>query len=348
MPRKKARSTQKKKIDKKIDKATPDGLSERQFAALSHDYGSFIVEDSEHEQHVFSLGDVAYIKHQDSEDSGEVIKDNHWIGKIQQIRGESSDNVWIHVQWFWSPHEVAEVIKSFDPTICGKYEKLISNNFDFVTVHCVVDHVEVKNFEETDIHQCFIGDEEWFSRFEFSYDGRRIKPKAAHFACPICKIPYIPGVEKIHHFCPRPNCRKFYHQSCLLKHGYVEKARNHRVLETWPDIDRTESVEELSSSFHPRKKQKRNCSASSARDPLADIPAELIAVAEQPIVRGTQGGGVVGNIASVVAARRLIYKALIGDSDIPDNWKTSMDTSTAFLDSDSLPNCFCPSCRSPI
>lgn len=130
----------------------------------------------------------------------------------------------------------------------------------------------------------------------------------------------------------------------------MEEARTHRVLETWPDIDRTASVEKISGSYRPRKKQKTDCSASkkSVHDPLADFPAELVAVAEQQIVRGTPGGGVVGNIASVTAARRLIYSALIGTGDIPDDWETRINTATVLPDSDSFPNCICPSCTSPI
>jgi hypothetical protein len=78
-----------------------------------------------------------------------------------------------------------------DPTICGKYEKLLSDNYDIVPVRCFVgeytlsiqvacnvfdslDHVEVKHFDETSIYQFSIGDEEWFTRYEFLYDARRI------------------------------------------------------------------------------------------------------------------------------------------------------------------------------
>jgi predicted nucleic acid-binding Zn-ribbon protein len=175
-----------------------------------------------------------------------------------------------------------------------------------------------------------------------------------HVACSICKIPYTPGVERILHFCPRPGCRKFYHQSCLVKHDYVEETRKHRLLETWPDIDRTAPVEKLHDLYpgRPRKRQKIHHSDSemeSEHDPLSGIPAQLVAVAEQPIVRGTQGGGVVGNIASVAAARELIFKSLSRGSLIPDDWESKIDTSTAaFSDTDTLPNCICPNCYSPI
>ncbi|KAG6380125.1 hypothetical protein JVT61DRAFT_8212 [Boletus reticuloceps] len=353
MPRKKSRLTRKKKSDKKADKAPPEGLlSEREFVALPNDYGSFIVEDSEHEQHKFSMDDMAYIQHHDSGESGDAIKDNHWIGKIREIRGNGPDNVWVRVQWYWSPEEVAKVIKSFNPDVCGKYERLFSNNFDIISVSCFVDHVEVKQFEETSVYQDVIEDEEWYSRYHFLYDGRRISPKVTHVACPICKVPYTPGMEKVLHFCPRPGCCKFYHQQCLVKHGYLEKTREYRLLETWPDIDRTASVRDLADlgSYHPRKRQRKNISSSkeSACDPLADFPVQLVAVAEQQIVRGTQGGGVVGNITSVVAARQLIYRALAKGDAIPVDWETRINISTASSDSDTLPNCKCPSCCSPI
>lgn len=37
-----------------------------------------------------------------------------------------------------------------------------------------LDHVAVKHFDETSIYQVSIGDEEWFTRYEFLYDARRI------------------------------------------------------------------------------------------------------------------------------------------------------------------------------
>lgn len=70
------------------------------------------MEDSEHEPHSFATDDVyvtlfmsihlvpdrvfrVYLLHQGSEDSGETLKDNHWIGKIRNIRGDGPDNVCI-------------------------------------------------------------------------------------------------------------------------------------------------------------------------------------------------------------------------------------------------------------
>ncbi|KAH0831118.1 hypothetical protein J3R83DRAFT_13684 [Lanmaoa asiatica] len=306
--KKKARFTHKKKLE---NKETHDGMSAQKFDTFAQEYGSFIVEDSDHELQTFSQGDVAYIQYREPEDDVVVPEEEYWIGQIQEIRADRPDDN-------------------------------ISNPLA---------HVDLKQFDETSIYQVSIGEAEWFARYNFLYIGKRISPKVTHVACPICKVPYTPGVEKILHFCPRPSCRNFYHQSCLVKHGYTEETRTHRVLETWPHIDRTESMEQICCIYPPRKRQKKDHSASkgSGNDLLAGLPAQLIAVAEQQIVRGTRGGGVVGNIAPVVAARQLIYGTLNGGGVIPDGWETMIDTSAAFPEIGTiLPNCTCPSCYSPI
>jgi hypothetical protein len=59
---------------------------------------------------------------------------------------------------------------------------------------------------------------------------------------------------------------------------------------------------------------------------LGTLPDHLVRVAEQPIVRGAAfvSGGVSGNVASVVLARRMIYEALQG-STVPDDWDKSIN-----------------------
>lgn len=139
-----------------------------------------------------------------------------------------------------------------------------------------------------------------------------------------------------------------------MKNGYVDQAHSARLLETWPDIDRSVSVEHLASFFHPNMQKgvdsevKVDESVQDPLDPLAVFPPELVDVAEQPIVRGILGGGIVGNIASVVAARQLIFKVLTNNTSIPDGWEECIDASTASVNVDNLPCCFCPSCHSRI
>lgn len=109
-------------------------------------------------------------------------------------------------------------------------------------------------------------------------------------------------------------------------------------------------MEELCGTYPPRKRQKKDHGSAkkSQINSLASFPAQLVAVAKQQIVRGTQGGGVVGNIAPVAAARQLIFKTLNSGGVIPDDWETMIDVSAAFLETDTLPNCICPNCYSSI
>lgn len=100
----------------------------------------------------------------------------------------------------------------------------------------------------------------------------------------------------------------------------------------------------------PKKRRKKvhSTAKESEHDPLASLPEQLVAVAGQQIVRATGGGGVVGNIAPVAAARQLIFRTLEKGGVIPDDWETSTGVSAAFPQSDTHPNCFCPSCYSAI
>jgi len=229
---------------------------------------------------------------------------------------------------------------------------LASDNTDIISVHCFVAHVEVREFIEDGPHQIPIGDGEWFARYTFLYSGKRISPKVTEHACLICRIPYTPGRQKILFFCPRQSCLKFYHLACLVKNDYVQTVRSHRLLETWPGCLRTMSLEGLREICPPRKRQKLNRvtsrSTHDSSDPLLEFPPLLIATADQHIVRGTEDGGIVGNVASVIAARQMIYQALVEGSDIPDDWQQKIDVSSAYPESPNHPNTICPSCQSPI
>lgn len=180
-----------------------------------------------------------------------------------------------------------------------------------------------------------------------------IQPKVTNFACSRCKITYTPGKGKVLHFCPRPSCRKFYHQSCLEKGAYVNLKVDHRPLETWPDIDRDSTAEDLCAMPPAKRLKADDCTLGKRlgcnKDPLAAIPRKLLAVAEQPMMRGSPEWGIVGNITAVAAARTLIYNTLSRDGVIPDDWESKMDISAAFpLAKGPYTHFFCPSCYSAV
>ncbi|KAF8842784.1 hypothetical protein BDN67DRAFT_1067392 [Paxillus ammoniavirescens] len=356
--KKKSRLTHKKKsASKNPDKAPQEGLPRTQFAALKL-YGSFVVEDAEGEHTTFRKDDTAYIKPYETDPSEEMPPEDYWIARIREIRAtdNSSDpenqapQVWVRVQWYWSPQEVAQVVKSFKPEYCGKYEKIFSDNYDIVSSQCFSARVQMKRYGEREFEQPFIEDDDWFCRYYFEYNSKRIIPKQASITC-VCGVPYIPGVDEILHFCPRPGCRSAHHQICLLERGLVEDSsveRCRRLVETWPDAGSTDTVESLAQVDAPPRKRRKGMVASPVvfhDDPLEDFPRELIAIAEQEIVRGTKAGGIVGNVAAVTAARNAIYKVLSGDGTIPNDCQIDIDLPFPIA---TLQGFLCPSCGSPI
>jgi hypothetical protein len=143
-------------------------------------------------------------------------------------------------------------------------------------------------------------------------------------------------------FCPRPACRRSYHRTCLVKARYVDndtETRDHRLLTSSPDTD---DIFELSSLSDDR-----SMTPPPLDELLSTLPADLVKVAQQPIIKGINSGGVVGNVKSVVTARKMIYEALKTDSSIPFNWADDLETIPASL-TRNLPALLCPKCHGPV
>ncbi|KAH9925019.1 uncharacterized protein BXZ73DRAFT_50167, partial [Epithele typhae] len=152
----------------------------------------------------------------------------------------------------------------------------------------------------------------------------------------------------IMHFCPSPDCRKWFHQSCLskahLKKDFPPELAGLSYLASNPDSLAVCSP--MFNEFTPRTYSPHSpasaelasavssappppavpCAKDGYRRPLerllhyfghrpdylGHLPTALLAVAQRPIVRaqGADGGWAIGNVADVVLARRLVYAAL--------------------------------------
>ncbi|KAH7882991.1 hypothetical protein F5I97DRAFT_1978297 [Phlebopus sp. FC_14] len=348
----KTRFTRKKQQQNKL---LPDGPTRSEWEAFQR-FRSFIVHDNDGDKHEFKLGDTAYIVPYKARSLDNSLSwEEHWIAKIREIAAANAEEVWVRVQWFWSPDEVSQVIKSFHPEFCGQYEKIFSDNHDIISSQCFAGLVEVKRYNEQNLEQLGIGDDDWFFRYNFEYTAKRINPKVATVAC-ICGKPYAPGTDEIVHFCPRPTCRTGYHQSCLLERGFEEPVsmeRSYQLLQTW-----AETVATAKSLVMPPLKKHQKTSTEmgghadagpSAESPFAYFPSDLLAIAQQQIIKGTKAGGIVGNVAPVVAARSIIYRSLTGDGSMPENWENMLDLGAAPAElQQGLPGLLCPGCGSPI
>ncbi|KAF8233026.1 hypothetical protein L208DRAFT_1396317 [Tricholoma matsutake] len=286
----------------------------------------------------------------------------YWVGKIKEIRARGEDDVWTRVQWYWSGSEVAGAIKSFDGTACGRFERLYSDHCDYVSTSAFDAVLPVKKFIENDINQPFIDHDDFYQRYTFEYKARIIDPKPGTDTC-ACNTPYSPddiSPSELMHFCPRPSCRRFYHQRCLDSPSKDTLEHHLRLLTSSPDSDETIVLEDLVESSEPPKKKRRGrlskskdqeMAARSVEAMLEALPSDLLLVAQQPIVRGGifRVGGVTGNISAVVRTRRIVYATLQG-TPVPEGWEEELNVYRAVYSKKlgKVPAYRCPQCEGAI
>ena len=116
-----------------------------------------------------------------------------------------------------------------------------------------------KYFEDR-VNQQDIPEDEFYCRYTFEVKARILDVRCNAFkifafelnglpqpkpigSC-ICHKPYNPdhsSEENIMHFCPRPNCRRWYHRNCLLESTYIDASDSallsYRLLASSPDTD---------------------------------------------------------------------------------------------------------------
>ncbi|TFK31686.1 hypothetical protein BDQ12DRAFT_693727 [Crucibulum laeve] len=341
-------------------------------------YQSFIVTDKDNVQHKFAKGDVASILPfaRTWDDKKELVQHDFWIGKIREIKAkvdeDETNEVWVDVQWYYSGSNVGDVIKSFDVSACGKYERVKSDHHDFVSSEAFNDVETLLKLNERNPYQEYIRDDVFYQRHTFEVQARKVKfeqPQPGSNTC-TCNKPYSPDDKTtLMHFCPRPSCRKWYHSTCLLRAKSKERrvaSWEMRLLVSSPDSDDTLVLEELVTS-PPKKRQRRRPSSDDAisisprmslNDALELIPDDVLRIAQQPIVKGHsyKGGGIVGNVNAVACARKMVYDALSG-TDLPDDWRDVLtevgkkelsDAIVKLEDRRTIPAFICPQCEGAI
>jgi hypothetical protein len=134
------------------------------------------------------------------------------------------------------------------------------------------------------------------------------------------------------HICPRPSCRRAFHRDCLIAALSVEPAkskhdRHLRLITTSPDDDTVFTLSDLvptpSAPVTKTRKKKTDVpdpTPKTSEEILASLPIALIQIAQQQIVRGVFGGGLVGNVKAVTTARRLVYEA-VQEENLRDDWE---------------------------
>ncbi|KAI1792725.1 hypothetical protein LXA43DRAFT_918496 [Ganoderma leucocontextum] len=223
--------------------------------------------------------------------------DDIWLGQISQIRTtRDKTKTLVKVRWYWSRNDVAGLIKSFNWTKCSPYERILSDDYDYVSPYA---------FQGTSKCASNLAD--------------KFQDLTPHFR------PSEPPDTM--HFCPSLNCRKWYHSNCLAVMQHIDttshpSTRRIRLLANDPDSEapfvmfghfsEPESREIVPDSTEQMSIYDALELWTRKRSILAHLPPSLLAIAQSPIVRsaGAPGGWAIGNVADVVLARRFVYAAV--------------------------------------
>ncbi|KAF8909646.1 hypothetical protein CPB84DRAFT_1765103 [Gymnopilus junonius] len=268
-----SRTTSTGKATKKAAKykAENEGnISKEQFAKMKS-YGTFVVSDPDTGEaaYKFKRGDIAAILPHGRDPGEELDLSNYWVGVIKDIRAlildDDMNTVWAKVNWYYSGQDVKNAIKSFDQSAIGNYERIQAEHEDIVGSESFESVLNLIKFNEHDPEQAFIPRDHFYYRYSFELRARTVKPKPGSSGC-TCLKPYDPNdlnPSRAMHFCPRPSCRKAYHQDCLL---------DAKSIETSPPVPKAST-----SSQKPAKKpeQTRRSARKHASPVKKPVPSRL-------------------------------------------------------------------------
>ncbi|PIL28890.1 hypothetical protein GSI_08936 [Ganoderma sinense ZZ0214-1] len=294
-----------------------------------------------YQNRVFKIGDDVILNSK-FDDTNDI-----WLGQINQIRtSKDKTKTLAKVRWYWSRNDVATIMKSFDHTKCSPYERILSDDYDYVSPYAFQARAHVYEYHEDDLNPPPIGPTSFFIRTTLLHRKKQIKPPLGHDTCH-CKEAYNPYPAPVltnpddmtsspseppdtMHFCPSVNCRKWFHARCLALMQNLDTTshpmtRAIRLLANDPDSQAPfvmfghfagpESREIVPDSTQQMTVNEALEFWTRERTILAHLPPALLAIAQAPIVRrsGVPGGWAIGNVADVVLARRFVYAALEHD-----------------------------------
>ncbi|KAF7305407.1 BAH domain-containing protein [Mycena chlorophos] len=246
-----------------VDGGDPDAPKEEEWTRMSV-FRRFVVRDDEGKEHSFRVGDTAAILPATAAPGVKIPNHEYWVVKIKDIRGrmrstlddvpkpkrrkrpledvengaaDSYLDVWVRIQWYYSPQDVAPLVKGFDPAHCSVYERIYSSHSETISAQTFEGRVSVRKFHETSSASPPISSDEFFCRYYIDpsaqislyipkaapspYLSRRPASQVATIplGC-ICDFPYDlqdPDPSRLMHMCLR--CSRYHHRGCLLSNG---------------------------------------------------------------------------------------------------------------------------------
>ncbi|KAJ6562461.1 hypothetical protein B0H19DRAFT_1144620 [Mycena capillaripes] len=331
MPKGRARLTTTKKRSRpaRIPLGRDEGAPTAQEWAAMAQYNTFEVQDEDGKGYAFSVNDIARVLPHGYKVGAAINTHQYWIGKILDVRANNPNDVWVRVHWFYSARDAAGVDRTFDPSHCGKYERLQSNHVDCVSSSAFDGLAPVKHYDETNLNQEPILPNEFYYRYTIHISDKSISPTPrATCDCNCLYNPSDTAENSVMHFCPQPACRKYYHRGCISSKGTITPCDRTDFLLSDPDTGAALPLNESASAEPPKKRRRASHTTAVSANLTAfgallkALPPVLLSAAAQPIVRGGVFG-VAGNVAAVIAARRVVCGAL-RDGTSADGWEARM------------------------
>ncbi|KAF7329235.1 BAH domain-containing protein [Mycena kentingensis (nom. inval.)] len=241
------------------DGGDPEAPSAEEWETMQR-FGSFVVSDDDGQQHTFHVGDSAAVLPAGTVPGTKIPPHEYWLVKVKAIRArpqpsdkkkakrrkvdaeDSSLDVWVRIDWYYSPSDAADEVKAFDPSHCSIYERLLSNHSELISALTFEGTVRVHRFYETLLDQPPIAHDDFFRRYFFNFHKkeiwvyvpqgttpsattttRRISKAAAIPVGCICDGPYDirdKNPMRVMHMCTNSGCARFFHRDCLLENGW--------------------------------------------------------------------------------------------------------------------------------
>ncbi|THU88099.1 hypothetical protein K435DRAFT_318331 [Dendrothele bispora CBS 962.96] len=269
-----------------------------------HDQLAVCTEDLE--EFPFLVGDTVALL----SSSGDT---DEWYGIIEGIRQrdlEDPNDVWVRVQWFYSPEETEALLhrvkgqsrrKSvkgkgkekehiFDPNSCSPTERILSDHYDIITTFALEKVVTIPFFDESDFqNQQDIPLGQLFYRYTLAVGTADLKtspPCLCSRAFSLSRKDPDQGMR----LCAE--CKWAWHYRCLLNGGFVDEHAAGNHLSRLLGQAEGDNVQETGQ--RSTKKRKLYSEPSRSNDSstrflliLTQIPSSLLLLAAQPLVRGS-------------------------------------------------------------
>ncbi|KAI0696345.1 hypothetical protein BC835DRAFT_1342776 [Cytidiella melzeri] len=285
-------------------------------------------------------------------------EENRWLAKITSIRQRQTPirEVWVLVQWYYSAKDLRDVpLQNFDLSGLSIYERLMSDREEILNGACFKEVIWVHEYSDDDPDSLAILPDSFFQRYRVNVQTGVVTPwrQTCIHSCQIVYHPTVADMDisraaldtlyhenaflsrapsalevaaDISHFCPKPECRRWFHEACLVKrHTESESAdfigcRGLRLLAVDPDRQEPHRYFQRFINRIPSRGKTFASGSSLAAAVRAlkpgemNLPDSLIEIAARPIVRQANRGDLssLGNARDVVLARRLLYQELDG------------------------------------